>query len=70
MYLATNPSRFPDDISDGAVICGDDLAQIFRVESRRERCRADEIAEHHRQLAAFGVDQRSEVGAEATLAPD
>ena len=48
----------PDDIGGGAMIRGDDLPQIFRVESRRERRRADEIAEHHRQLPAFGVDWR------------
>ena len=52
------PVEAADDIGDGAMIRGDDLAQIFRVESRRERCRANEIAVHHRQLPAFGVDWR------------
>ena len=47
-----------DDLGDGAVIGGDDLAQILGIEPRRERGRADEIAEHHRQLPAFGVDWR------------
>jgi hypothetical protein len=37
------------------VICGDDLAQIFGIEPRRKRGRADQIAEHHRQLSAFGI---------------
>ena len=32
----------PDDICGGAVIRGDDLAQILGVERRRERRRADE----------------------------
>ena len=30
-----------------------DLAQILGVEARRQRRRADEIAKHHRQLAAL-----------------
>ena len=47
-----------DDICHGAVIGGDDLAQIFRIEPRRERGRADEVAEHHRQLAALGLGPR------------
>ena len=38
-----------------AVIGADDLAQILGIEPRRERGRADEIAEHHRQLAPFGL---------------
>jgi hypothetical protein len=32
------------------VIAADDLAQIFRVEACRQGCRADQVAEHHRQL--------------------
>jgi hypothetical protein len=36
------------------VIGGDDLPQILRVEAGGERRRADEIAEHHRDLPAFG----------------
>jgi hypothetical protein len=44
-----------DDFGDGAVIGGDNLAEILRIEPRRERRRADQIAEHHRQLPAFGV---------------
>ena len=42
-----------DDLGDGAVIRGDDLAQILGIEPRRERGRADQIAEHHRQLPPF-----------------
>jgi hypothetical protein len=33
----------------------DDLAQILGVEPRRQRRRADQIAEHHRQLPPFGI---------------
>ena len=39
-----------DDLGDGAVIRADDLAQILGIEPRGERRRADQIAEHHRQL--------------------
>jgi hypothetical protein len=42
-------------IGGGAVIRGDDLAQILRIELRRQRGRADQIAEHYRQLAAFSI---------------
>src|SRR5215469_9208981 len=44
-----------DHPGNGPVICGDDLAQILGIEPRRERRRADHIAEHHRELAAFGA---------------
>ena len=47
-----------DRLGDGAVVGADQLAQILRVKTRRQRRRADEVAEHHRQLPAFGVDWR------------
>ena len=47
-----------DRIGHGAVVGPDQLAQILRVKTRRQRRRADEVAEHHRQLPAFGVDWR------------
>jgi hypothetical protein len=37
----------PDDVGDGAVIRGNDLAQILRIELRRKLGRSHEIAEHH-----------------------
>ena len=43
-----------DHLGDAFVIGGDDLAQIFRIEPGRQRGRADQIAEHHRDLAALG----------------
>jgi hypothetical protein len=46
----------PDDIDHGAMVSGDDVAQILGIEPRRQFGRADEVAEHHRQLPAFGVD--------------
>ena len=45
-----------DRLGDRAVVGADDLAQVLGVEPRRERGRADQIAEHHRELPAFGVD--------------
>ena len=32
----------------------DDVAKILRVKPRRERRRSNEVAEHHRELAALG----------------
>ena len=36
------------------VIGRDDLSHVLGVEPRRQRGRADEVAEHHRELAALG----------------
>ena len=44
-----------DRIGDAAMIGADDLAQVFGVQARRERRRADQIAEQHAELAAFGA---------------
>jgi hypothetical protein len=44
-----------DNLGGGAVIRGDDFAQILELEPRRQRGRADEVAEHHGQLPAFGI---------------
>ncbi len=44
------------------VIGGDDLAQILRIELRRQRGRADKIAEHHRDLAPLGRVRRARDG--------
>jgi hypothetical protein len=43
-----------DDLGDRTVIGGDDLAQILGIEPRRECRRADQVAEHQRQLPALG----------------
>jgi len=43
-----------DDFANGVVICADDLTQILGIEPSRELGRTDQIAEHHRQLPAFG----------------
>src|SRR6516162_8796854 len=47
-----------DHPGDGPVICGDDLAQILGIEARRQRCRANKITEHYRELSAFGIGWR------------
>ncbi len=40
-------------LGDRPVIGADHLAQLFEVEPRRQRRRADQVAEHHRQLPAL-----------------
>jgi hypothetical protein len=42
-----------DRIGDAAMIQADDLAQVFGIQARRERRRADQIAEQHGELPAF-----------------
>ena len=37
------------------MVGGDDLAQILGIEARRQRRRADQIAEHYGQLPALGI---------------
>ena len=67
-----------DDISDSAVIRADDLAQILGIEACRQRGRADQIAEHHRQLPAFrsgsgrscSLDGRRRAGGERGDSPE
>ena len=56
--LGDKPAAALDDRGAAAVIGADDRAQVFRIEPRRQRGRADEIAKHHRQLPAFRLDCR------------
>src|SRR5215472_16363129 len=53
--LGDKPVEGSDDIGNRAVKGGDDLAQILGIEPRRELGRAHEVAEHHRELTAFGT---------------
>jgi hypothetical protein len=48
-----------DPVGDAAVIGAEDLAQILGIKAGRERRRADQVAEHHGQLAplSFGRDR-------------
>ena len=49
------------------LVAPDDLAHLFRIASRRERRRTDEVDEQYRQLAALGeIDGR--VGVETAMA--
>jgi hypothetical protein len=44
-----------DRLGDAAMIDADDLTQVLGIQARRERRRADEIAEEHGELPAFGI---------------
>ena len=50
-----------DRVGDAMVIGADDFAQILGIEAPRQRRRADQIAEHYRQLAtlSFNGDRSS-----------
>jgi hypothetical protein len=43
-----------DYLGATAVISADDIAQLLRIEPRRQCRGTDEIGEHDRELAAFG----------------
>jgi hypothetical protein len=45
-----------DRVGDAVVIGGDDLAQILGIELRGQRRRTNQVAEHHRELAALGAE--------------
>ena len=53
------PVEAADRLGDGAVIVARSAPANPPGQPRRQRRRADQIAEHHRQLPAFGVDCRS-----------
>jgi hypothetical protein len=44
-----------DDLGDAAMKERHHLAHVFRIKPRRERGRADQIAEHHRKLASLST---------------
>src|SRR6516225_9472948 len=52
--LGDKAVQMGDRLGDGVVVVADQLTQIFRVITGRECRRADQIAEHHRELTAFG----------------
>ena len=54
MYLATKPPLRCDQRRAALVIGRDDRAHVLGIEPRGKRGRADEIAEHHGELAALG----------------
>ena len=49
------PGEAGDRVGNAAVIGADDLTQILGIEARRQRRRANQIAEHHRQLPPLGL---------------
>jgi len=60
--FGNKPVERGDSFADRAVIGGDYLAQVFGVEPCREFGRADQIAEHHRQLPALGFGSHRGIG--------
>ena len=44
-----------DDLGAGRLIGADDLSEVLRVQPGGERRRADQVAEHHGELAALGL---------------
>jgi CHASE2 domain-containing sensor protein len=52
--LGDKAVKAADGVGDAAVVGADDLAQILGIEARGQRRRTNQIAEHHRQLAALG----------------
>ena len=53
--LGDVPSKRATTPAQRVLVGADDLAHLLGVEPRRERGRADQVAEHHRQLAALGL---------------
>ena len=69
--LGDKPAKAADGVGDAAMIGADDLAQILGIEARRQRRRADQIAEHDGQLPPLGrVDGGGETGAESRSIAD
>ena len=52
--LRHEPAEALDSLGDAFLIGGNDLAQVLRVHAGGECRRADEVREHHRDLAALG----------------
>ena len=61
MYLATKPSNRRRVSATAFLIGADDSRRSSGIESRRERGRADKVAEHDRELAPFGGVARQRV---------
>ena len=54
--MAVEPS---DDLGAGSLVPSDQLVQVFGVHARGQRGGADHVAEHHGQLATFGLAARA-----------
>ena len=53
--LGDKTAKAADGVGDAAMVGADDLAQILGIEARRQRRRADQVAEHDRQLPPLGL---------------
>jgi len=51
-----------DDFTDAGMIGRDHAPHVFRVQPRRKGGRADQFAEHHRQVASLGLVPRQRFG--------
>ena len=60
--LGDKAAEAGDRLGDAAMIHADDLAQILGIQARCERRRADQIAEQHGELPAFGNVMRLRLG--------
>ena len=56
--LGDEPAGLGDLLGAAAVIGADDLAHVLGIEPSRQRGRADEVAEHDRELAALDTGWR------------
>ena len=52
--LRHEPAKALHSLGDALLVRRKDLAQVFRGHTRRERCRTDEVREHHCDLATLG----------------
>ena len=52
--LRYEPAEALHGLGDALLVGRNDLAEVFRVHAGRECRRADQVAEHHRYLAALG----------------
>jgi hypothetical protein len=53
--LGNVPLEPADDLGAGSVIGAHDLAQVLRIQARRQLGRADQVAKQNGELAAFGL---------------
>ena len=53
--LGDMPLKAGDHLGTGVLIGPHHLAQLFRVELRREHGRVDQVTKQHGELAAFGL---------------
>jgi hypothetical protein len=56
--LRYEPAKALDSLGDALLVGGDDLAEVLWVHARRECSRADQVREHHGDLATFGSIER------------